>query len=90
MVPMEMKNLNSLKDFRNNIRRWKLDGYNCKLCKDFVSNLGHLNLVPTVACWFDCLDTQYCLISSARKTYYVCICLFGVGMGRMLQGVKWV
>ena len=39
MVPMEMKNLNTLKDFRNNIRRRELDGYNCKLCKDFVSNL---------------------------------------------------
>ena len=83
MVPMEMKNLNSIKDFRNSIRRWGLDGYNCKLCKYFVSNLGYLNLAPTVGYWFDYLHTQYCLISSARKTYYVCICLLGVGMGRL-------
>ena len=44
MVPMEMKNL-SLEDFKNKIRRWKPDGCDCKLCKDFVSNLGYINLV---------------------------------------------
>ena len=45
MVPMEIKNLKSLGDVRGQIRRWEPDGCDCKLCKDFVSNLGYVNLV---------------------------------------------
>ena len=45
MVPMEIRNLKNLEDLRNKIRRWELDGCDCKLCKDFVSNLGYVNLV---------------------------------------------
>ena len=45
MVPMEMKNLKSLEGFTNKIRRWEPDECNCKLHKDFVSNLGCVNLV---------------------------------------------
>ena len=45
MVPMEMKNLKSLEDFKNKIRKWDPDGCDCKLCKDFVSNLGYVSLV---------------------------------------------
>ena len=41
MVPMEMKNLKSFEDFKNKIRRWELGGCDCKLCRDFVSNLGY-------------------------------------------------
>ena len=41
MVPMEM----SLEDFKNKIRKWEPDGCDCKLCKDFVSNLGYASLV---------------------------------------------
>ena len=29
MVPIEMKTLNSLKDFKNKIRRWEPDGCDC-------------------------------------------------------------
>ena len=54
MVPMEIRNLKSLKGFRNKIRRWETDGCDCKLCKDFVSNLGHVNLVLAVRYFFDC------------------------------------
>ena len=45
MVPMEMKNLKSLKDFKNKIKRLEPDGCDCKLCKDFMSNLGYVSLV---------------------------------------------
>ena len=45
MVPMEMNNLKSLGDFRGKMRRWKPDGCDCKPCKNFVSNLGYVNLV---------------------------------------------
>ena len=31
MIPVEMKNLKSLEDFRNKIRRWEPDGCDCKL-----------------------------------------------------------
>ena len=81
MVPMEMKCLKSLEDFRNKIRRWEADECDCKLCQVFVSNLGYVNLVwlwdisltirirNTV--WFQVLG----------KTCYVGICLLRVGMG---------
>ena len=45
MVPMEMKNLKSLEDFKNKIRKWEPGGCDCKLCKDIVLNLGHASLV---------------------------------------------
>ena len=45
MVPVELKHLKSLEDFKNKIRRWEPDGCDCKLCKDFVSNLGYVSLV---------------------------------------------
>ena len=45
MVPMKMKTLKSLEDFKNKIRKWEPDGCDCKLCKDFVSNLGYVSLV---------------------------------------------
>ena len=45
MVPMEMKNLKSLEDFKNKIRKWEPAGCDCKLYKDFVSNLGYVSLV---------------------------------------------
>ena len=52
VVPMKMKNLKSLEDFRNKIRRWGPDGSDCKLCKDFVLSLGYINL--SMGYWFDC------------------------------------
>ena len=47
MIPMEMKNLKNLEDFKNKIRKWEPDGSDSKLCKDFVSNLD-------TQVWFDC------------------------------------
>ena len=34
-----MKKLKSLEDFKNKVRKWEPDECNCKLCKDFVSDL---------------------------------------------------
>ena len=45
MVSMEIKNLNSLEDFKNKIRRLEPDGCDCKPCKNFVSNLGYVSLI---------------------------------------------
>ena len=67
MVPMEMKNLKSFEDLKNKIRKWEPDGCDCKLCKDFESNLGYVNLV----CLWDIRLTvglrKFCLNSSAKK-----------------------
>ena len=71
MVPMEMKNLKSLKDFKNKIKRLEPDGCDCKLCKDFMSNLGYVSLVWL---WYIRLTIsilKFCLIWSAKK-YLLC------------------
>ena len=47
----EIKNLKSLEDFKNKIRRWESDGWDCNLCKDF----------------FVKFKRNFCLISSVRK-----------------------
>ena len=43
MVPMEIRRV--LKIFKNKIRKSEPDGCDCKLCKDFLSNLGYISLV---------------------------------------------
>ena len=40
---MEMKNLK--RRVKNETRRGEPEECDCKLCKDFVSNLGYVNLV---------------------------------------------
>ena len=45
MVPMKIKKLKSLEDFKNKIIKWEPDGWDSKLFKDFVSNLGYVSLV---------------------------------------------
>ena len=64
---MEIKKLKSLEDFKNKIRRQEPDGCDCKLCEDFLSNLGSVNFV-----WLCNIDLtlrihKFALISSARK-----------------------
>ena len=71
MVPMEMKNLKSLEDFKNKIRKWEPDGCDCKLCKDFLSNLGYVSLVRLWDIRLTVEIRKFCLISSANK-YLLC------------------
>ena len=71
MVPMEMKNLKSLEDFKNKIRKWEPDGCDCKLCKDFLSNLGYVSLVRLWDIRLTVKIRKFCLISSANK-YLLC------------------
>ena len=76
MVPVEMKNLRSLKDFKNKIRRWEPDGCDCKLCKEFVSNLGYVNLVWL---WDIGLTLEYVNMvwfQVLRNAYHVAIACF--------------
>ena len=67
MFSMEMKNLKGLEDFKNKIRKWEPDGYDCKLCKDFISDLGYVNLVWLWNISLTVSISKFGLISSARK-----------------------
>ena len=71
MVPIEMKDLKSLEGFKNKIRKWEPDGCDCKLCKDFVSNLGYVSLVWLWDIHLTVRIRKFCLISSAKK-YLLC------------------
>ena len=42
MVPNDMKNVNDIETFKNNIRKWKPVNCHCKLCLDYVSCVGFL------------------------------------------------
>ena len=90
MVPVEMKNLRSLEDFKNKIRRWEPDGCDCKLCKEFVSNLGYVNLVWLWDIGLTVRIRKYDLISSATKCLPCRHCLLRVDMGRLQGCVKYV
>ena len=44
MVPIEIRNLTSLKDFKSNIKKWEPKECDFKPCEDFIPSLGCLNL----------------------------------------------
>ena len=67
MFSMEMKNLKSLEHFKNKIRKREPDGRDCKLWKDFISNLGYVNLVWLWNIGLTVRIRKFGLISSARK-----------------------
>ena len=66
-VPMEMRNLKSLEDFKNKVRKWEPDGCDCKLCKDFVPNLGYVSFVWLWDIRLTVGRRKFCLNSSAKK-----------------------
>ena len=45
MVPSEIKVTNSLDEFKFNIRKWKPENCNCKLCQPFIENLGFATVI---------------------------------------------
>lgn len=45
IVPMKMKILKSLEDFKFKITRWENDGFDYDLYKDLMPNLGYINLI---------------------------------------------
>ena len=42
LVPMEIKNLESLSEFKLKIKEWKPEGCTCRLCKVYIHDLGFL------------------------------------------------
>ena len=45
MIPLEIKNINSLQKFKTEIRKWALENCSCYLCRSYIQNLGFVELV---------------------------------------------
>ena len=43
LVPDNIKKLNTLSEFKSEIRKWKPVGCKCRLCKTYVKNIGFIN-----------------------------------------------
>ena len=43
-VPLEIKQVNSLNNFKKSIRKWKPIDCPCRLCKTYVADVGFLNI----------------------------------------------
>ena len=41
-VPLQLKQIKSLNGFKNLIRNWKPNNCPCRLCKNYIPNLGFL------------------------------------------------
>ena len=41
-VPLQLKRIKSLNGFKNLIRNWKPNNCPCRLCKNYIPNLGFL------------------------------------------------
>ena len=45
MIPLEINNINSLKKFKTEIRKWAPENCSCYLCRPYIQNLGFVELV---------------------------------------------
>ena len=45
MIPLEIKNINSLQKFQTEIRKWAPKNCSCYLCRPYLENLGFAELV---------------------------------------------
>ena len=45
MVPLEIKNSESVEIFKTKIRNWEPKDCYCHLCKTYVNNLGFVNVI---------------------------------------------
>ena len=45
MIPLEIKNINSLQKFKTEIRKWAPENCSCYLCRPYLPNLGFVELV---------------------------------------------
>ena len=50
MVPNDMKNVNDIETFKNNIRKWKPANCHCKLYLDYASCVGYANTFRQFQC----------------------------------------
>ena len=45
MIPLEIKNINSLQKFKTEIRKWAPKNCSCYLCRPYIHNLGFVDLL---------------------------------------------
>ena len=45
MIPIEIKNINSVQKLKTEIRKWAPENCSCYLCQPYVQNLGFVELV---------------------------------------------
>ena len=45
MIPLEIKNINSLQKFKTEIRKWALENFSCYLYRPYLQSLGFVVLV---------------------------------------------
>ena len=45
MIPLEIKNINSLQKFKTEIKKWTPEKCSCYLCFPYIQNLGFIDLV---------------------------------------------
>ena len=81
------KKLKSLEDFKNESRRWELDGCDIKLCKNFVSKLEYVNLVGVLDIGLTVRMRNMAWFEVLGNVYNFRICLLGVDMGRPQRDV---
>ena len=43
VVPIEIKETNSLKEFKNKIKSWKPSKCPCKLCRIYIKGVGYID-----------------------------------------------
>lgn len=43
-IPIEIKNTESFEDFKRLIKKWKPENCPCRLCKDYIPNVGFINI----------------------------------------------
>jgi hypothetical protein len=44
LLPKEIKSLETLESFKENIKKWKPQGCTCRLCKIFITKLGYVEI----------------------------------------------
>ena len=42
MIPLRVRNIETLTEFKKEIRKWKLDNCPCRLCKNFIGRVGFI------------------------------------------------
>ena len=45
MIPLEIKNINSLQKFKTEIRKWAPENCSCYLCRPYIKDLRFVELV---------------------------------------------
>ena len=45
MIPIEIKNSSTVEIFKSKISKWEPNDCDCKLCQDYLHEIGYVNLL---------------------------------------------